>query len=62
LYRRSHTYTGHTCLKPPSGRLSIQGQTEPIRPMTKTNHRLWYHLLGASEERNLRETNKNEKM
>jgi len=27
LYRRSHTYTGHACLKSPSGRLSIQGQT-----------------------------------
>jgi len=26
LYRRSHTYTGHACLKSPSGRLS-QGQT-----------------------------------
>jgi len=27
LYHRSHTYTGHACLKSPSGRLSIQGQT-----------------------------------
>ena len=25
LYRRSHTYTGQACLKPPSRRLSIQG-------------------------------------
>jgi len=49
LYLRSHTYTGHACLKPPSGRLSIQGQIEPIRLVTKTNHQLWYHLLGESE-------------
>ena len=27
LYRRSHTYTGHACLKSTSGRLSIHGQT-----------------------------------
>jgi len=27
LYHRSYTYTGHACLKSPSGRLSIQGQT-----------------------------------
>ena len=54
LYHRSHTYTGHTCLKPPSGKLSIQGQTESICPMTKTNHRLWYHLVGKSEGETLR--------
>jgi len=24
--RRSHTYTRHSCVKPPSGRLSIQDQ------------------------------------
>ena len=49
LYSRSHTYTGHTCLKPLSRRLSIQGQTEPIRPVTKTNHRLWYHIMKNKE-------------
>jgi len=41
LYHHSHIYTGHACLKPPSRRLLIQGQTEPIRLMKKMNHRLW---------------------
>jgi len=52
LYRCSHTYTGHAWLKLSSRKLSIQGQTEPTRPVT--NHRLWYHLLGKSEGRNLK--------
>ena len=42
LYRRSHTYTGHACLKSPSGRLSIQGQTVLAKA---ANQRLWYHLI-----------------
>ena len=27
LYHNAHTYTGHACVKSPSGRLSIQSQT-----------------------------------
>jgi len=46
LYCRSHTYTGHTCLKSPSGRLSIQSQTVLAQA---ANQRLWYHLLWESE-------------
>ena len=60
LYRRSHTYTGHACLKSPSRRLSIQGQTKPIRPVTKTDHQLWCHLLGKFEGGNLGRSHKNE--
>ena len=61
LYRRSHTYTRHACLKHPSGRLSIQGQTEPICLVTKTNHRLLYHFLEIFEGENTGEiSNKNE--
>ena len=57
LYHRLHTYTGHACLKPPSGRLSIQGQTV----FTKAaNQRLWYHLLGESEGKTLGRSHKNE--
>jgi len=46
LYCRSHTYTGHACLKSPSGRLLIQGQTVLAQA---ANQRLWYQLLGESE-------------
>jgi len=53
LYRRSHIYTRHACLKPLSGRLSIQGQ---IVLAQAVNQQLWYHLLGESEK----ETGENE--
>ena len=46
LYRRSYTYTGHACLKSPSGRLLIQSQTILAQA---ANQRLWYHLLRESE-------------
>ena len=49
LYHRSHTYTGHACLKSPSRRLSIQGQTVLTQA---ANQRLWYHLLGNPRGQN----------
>jgi len=57
LYRRWHTYTGHACLKPLSGRLSIQGQNVLAQA---ENHWLWYHFLGKFEGKSLGRLNKNE--
>jgi len=57
LYRRSHTYTGHACLKPPPGKLLIQGQTVLAQA---ANQRLWYYLLWESEGKNTGEISNNE--
>jgi len=36
LRRRTHTYTGHACLKSRSGSLSIQGQTVLVQTEGET--------------------------